>query len=176
MTVQVSQSGIEAILSVTPEKQEVNASAGSVAFSVTANGPWTAGSNVSWCQVTASGTGSGSLLAAYDENTSSSGRGASITVTMSDSPQTVRRVNLVQDKPNSVGPHPSEAICRIEPNPVRGILRIIAGGWPEDEAEISILDKSGRLVCHGLYKSPGPLADRPFRQTGRMLFRENQIG
>jgi photosystem II stability/assembly factor-like uncharacterized protein len=156
MTVQVSQSGIEAILSITPEKQEVTAPAGNAVFSVTANGPWTAESNAPWCQVSASGTGSGNLAAHYEENATSSPRGAWITVAMTDAPQVVQHVNLVQDKPNSVGPHPPEASCRIEPNPVRGTVRIIAGDWPEEATEISILDKSGRVVCHGIYKSPGP--------------------
>lgn len=67
-------------LSVTPSNQNVPAAAGNTSFNVTCNGNWTATSNQTWCTVTPSGTGNGSLVATYTENTSITPRIATITV------------------------------------------------------------------------------------------------
>ena len=79
-----------ATLSVSPANQNVSAVAGSTSFSVTSNSNWTAVSNVSWCTVTPSGSGNGTINASYAANSSVNQRMATITVSVSGIPsQTV---------------------------------------------------------------------------------------
>jgi len=75
-----------ATLSVTPGNQNVGANAGSTSFSVATGSSWSAVSNATWCTVTASGTGNGTITADYTSNTSVSVRTAVITVTVSGLP------------------------------------------------------------------------------------------
>ena len=81
--ISVSGTGATPSLNVTPSSQSVAAPAGSTSFTVAANGSWSASSNATWCTVTASGTGNGTLQANYTENTSVDARTATITVTLS---------------------------------------------------------------------------------------------
>ena len=85
-TTTVSQAGAAATLTVTPANQNVGSSSGSTSFSVISNTSWTSVSNASWCTVSSSGTGSGSITAAYTANTSVSQRVATVTVTVSGGP------------------------------------------------------------------------------------------
>ena len=71
-------------LAVTPSNQNVAYTpAGSTSFSVTSNCNWTAVSNQTWCTVTPSGSGNGTITANYSVNTSTDARTANITVTVS---------------------------------------------------------------------------------------------
>ena len=71
-------------LAVTPSNQNVAYTpAGSTSFSVTSNCNWTALSNQTWCTVTPSGSGNGTITANYAINTTTSTRIANITVTVS---------------------------------------------------------------------------------------------
>ena len=71
-------------LSVTPSNQNVPYSpAGSTTFSVTSTCSWTAVSNQTWCTVTPSGTGNGTITASYTLNSTGTSRVANITVTVS---------------------------------------------------------------------------------------------
>jgi len=71
------------LLSVSPSFQNVPYSpAGSTTFSINSNCAWTAVSNQSWCTVTPSGTGGGTLTANYSINTTNSTRSANITITV----------------------------------------------------------------------------------------------
>ncbi len=85
-TVTVTQAGASATLTVTPSNQNVGYQAGSTNFTVTSNSAWTAGSNSDWCTVTSSGNGNGAITATYTENTLTSQRIATITVTVSGLP------------------------------------------------------------------------------------------
>jgi M6 family metalloprotease-like protein len=82
VVVTVSQAGTSPTLSVTPSNQNVTAPAGNTSFTVTSNSGWISSSNQSWCTVTPSGTGNGSIVATYTENTTLVQRVASITVTV----------------------------------------------------------------------------------------------
>jgi serine protease AprX len=73
---------IQCNLTVTPSNRNVTYSAGSTTFSVTSNCSWTASSNQTWCTVTPSGTGNGTITATYTENPNTSQRIANITVTV----------------------------------------------------------------------------------------------
>lgn len=71
-------------LSVTPTNQPVSASAGSTSFTVTSNTAWTAVSNqTSWCTVTPSGSGNGTITATFTLNSMVTQRVANVTVTVS---------------------------------------------------------------------------------------------
>ncbi len=83
VTVTVSQAGANPTLIVQPSNQDVPCPAGSTSFSVTSNTSWTASSDSPWCTVTPSGTGNGSIIADYTENTDVSQRIATITITVS---------------------------------------------------------------------------------------------
>ncbi len=90
ITVTVTQEASTSFLSVTPPNQEVAFAAGTTNFSVNSNLAWTALSDASWCTVTSSGSGNGTLFATFAENTISTTRVAHVTVTGSGiSPVTV---------------------------------------------------------------------------------------
>ncbi|NTW23991.1 MAG: T9SS type A sorting domain-containing protein, partial [Lentimicrobium sp.] len=69
-------------LSVTPANQNVTAAAGNTTFDVTSNSAWSASSDAAWCTVTPSGSGNGIITASYTQNTSTSSRVASVSVTV----------------------------------------------------------------------------------------------
>ncbi len=83
VVVTVTQAGATPVLNVTPSTQNVTAPAGNTAFTVASNTAWNAVSNQSWCTVTPSGSGNGSVTATYTQNTTTSARTASITVSAS---------------------------------------------------------------------------------------------
>jgi len=68
-------------LTVTPSVQSVTAIAGTTPFTLASNSTWSASSDQSWCTVTPSGSGNGTLTATYQANSGSS-RTANITVTV----------------------------------------------------------------------------------------------
>lgn len=80
-TVTVTQSGIPPSLIVTPLNQNVTSPSGTVSFDVASNIEWTSSSDQSWCSVTSSGTGNGTITAAYQANTTPITRVATITIT-----------------------------------------------------------------------------------------------
>ncbi len=82
VTVTVTQSGGSPTLAVTPANQNVTAPAGNTSFSITSNSAWTTVSDAAWCTPTPSGTGNGTIVATYLENTTPSTRVANITVTV----------------------------------------------------------------------------------------------
>jgi hypothetical protein len=68
-------------LIVLPPNQNVTVPAGNTNFTVTSNTSWTATSDApSWCTVTPSGTGNGTIIATYTQNISVNQRIAHITV------------------------------------------------------------------------------------------------
>jgi hypothetical protein len=83
VVVTVTQAAGSPALSVSPPNQSVTAIAGSTSFSVTSNAGWAAASDQTWCVVTASGSGNGTISAVYSENIVVSPRVANITVTVS---------------------------------------------------------------------------------------------
>ncbi|MBM3404804.1 MAG: hypothetical protein FJY10_07940, partial [Bacteroidetes bacterium] len=70
-------------LAVTPSNRAVSENAGNTTFSVTSSANWTAGSNQTWCTVTPSGSGNGTITANYEQNTSIDPRVATVTVSAS---------------------------------------------------------------------------------------------
>lgn len=102
VVVTVTQSGTTPTLAVTPTNQNVSATAGSTAFTVTSNSAWTVASDASWCTPTASGSGNGTINANYTENTTLSARIANITVTVAGLTPVVVTVNQAAALPTLV--------------------------------------------------------------------------
>ncbi|MGI6342142.1 MAG: BACON domain-containing protein [Bacteroidales bacterium] len=73
-------------LSVTPSNHSVDYQAGTVDYNVVCSGAWNAVSDQTWCTVTPSGNGNGTITANYTENTTTSQRVANITVTSTGLP------------------------------------------------------------------------------------------
>jgi hypothetical protein len=104
-TVTVVQAGGSATLSVTPSTQSVSATAGSTTFTVTSNTNWAAQSNAGWCTVMAEGSGDGNISANYLENTGTTSRMATITVSAEGvNDQLVTVVQIGTDPVLSVSP------------------------------------------------------------------------
>jgi len=142
VVVTVTQDGAAPALAVTPPNQNVTASAGTTNFTVTSNTSWTVSSNQTWCTVTPSGTGSGALVATYQENTFNAIRTANITVTVSGI--TPVAVTVVQDGVVGIADHQNGTI-RIIPNPATGLFRIVPGISGKIQ-QIDILDLTGRII------------------------------
>lgn len=84
VTVTVTQAGATPTLTVTPPNQNVPATpAGTTNFTVTSNADWTVVSDQTWCTVTPSGTGNGTIVATYAVNPNATSRIANITTTVS---------------------------------------------------------------------------------------------
>jgi len=91
-----------ATLAVSPAAQNVGSSAGTINFTVTSNSTWTAVSDQTWCIVTSGGVGNGTIVTNYTENTTTSQRVASITITVSGLAPKV--ITITQGSMNSVTP------------------------------------------------------------------------
>lgn len=142
--VTVTQAGAAATLSVSPPSQSVSESAGSADFSVTSNSTWAATSDASWCMVTASGSGNGTIMATYDANSTTTERTANITVSVSGLTPVV--VQVIQDG-SSVGiPETSANSIRLFPNPAKDVLRISLDNVSPDNARISLIDLTGKIL------------------------------
>ena len=81
-TVTVTQSATAFTLTVTPSNQSVTNASGSTAFTVESNTSWTVNDDAAWLTVSPdNGTGNGEIIATYEENTTTSQRVGTITVT-----------------------------------------------------------------------------------------------
>jgi hypothetical protein len=141
-TATVTQAGAAPTLTVIPPTRNVTAPAGSTDFTVTSNSSWTVTSDQTWCTPTPSGIGNGTLVADYQENTSTSIRTANITVTVSGI--TPVAVAVIQDGVVGIADHQGGSI-RIIPNPATGMFRIVPGNSGRI-GQIDILDLTGRII------------------------------
>jgi len=149
VVVTVTQAGAAPTLIVYPPTQDVTAPAGSTDFTVTSNSSWTVVSDQTWCTPTPSGTGNGTLVADYLENTSTAIRTANLTVTVSGiSPVSV---TVIQDGVVGIAGHQDETI-RIIPNPATGLFRIVPG-ISGNIRQIDILDLTGRIILSRVCKN-----------------------
>ena len=73
-------------LSVTPSQRNIGPMPGATTFDVATAVPWTALSNQTWCSVTTSGAGAGTLTATCTSNIGNTSRMATITVTIAGNP------------------------------------------------------------------------------------------
>ncbi|HTX87892.1 MAG TPA: BACON domain-containing carbohydrate-binding protein, partial [Bacteroidales bacterium] len=161
-TVTVTQAGAAPTLDVQPPEQVVNAPAGSTSFTVTSNADWTASSDMSWCTVTPSGSGNGTLYADFSQNSTGNPREAHVAVMVNGLPDdTVLVYQLfevgVQDPPRSG--------ILVYPNPTSGILTLEMLSKEWQGSDVSILDMTGRTVlsqnCTGKMKYVFDLTSYP---------------
>jgi len=133
-----------ATLNVTPPNQNVAAGAASTAFSVLSNSNWTASSDATWCSVTPSGSGNGTITAVCAANPTNVIRVASITVTVAGlTPQVVTVTQQLSTV--SVSEIPGSDI-KIYPNPSKGNFFISLGNLAGHEAKVTILSENGSVV------------------------------
>ena len=138
------QEGAAVILSVTPDNRIVTADAGSTNFSVISNTDWTVVSDAPWCTVTTSGTGSGTILADYMQNTQDQPRIASISVKAG--PAVGYTVTVTQEK-QGIGIDDAESNgFQLLPNPSGGHFRLILPDDFQGIPEVVIRDMTGKTV------------------------------
>jgi plastocyanin len=144
--VTVTQAGAAKTLIVTPPSQSVSESAGSTDFSVSSNSSWTASSDATWCTVTSSGSGNGTLVANYNENTTNSLRTATISVSVSGLPSVT--VQVVQDG-STVGISESNVnSILLYPNPAKDEVKISLGKDSENQGRIFLIDQTGKIIIY----------------------------
>jgi hypothetical protein len=101
-------------LTVAPSNQNVPATpAGSTTFAVTTTIAWTAVSNQTWCTVTPSGTGNGTIVANYTVNALTTSRVANITVTISGAPAVIVTVTQAGAAPTLTVSPPNQNVPAI---------------------------------------------------------------
>jgi hypothetical protein len=141
--VTVTQQSPAAILNVTPLVQTVNYPAGVSTFAVTSNTNWTTTCDASWCQVTASGTGSGVISIAYGQNETMVVRTANITVNAPG--LTPVSIQLIQLPSYLSLEEAANAGLLIYPNPAHDYLKVILSDAKQD-AVIQIYTLNGDKV------------------------------
>jgi hypothetical protein len=150
----VTQGGLVPMLSVTPQNQNVSAPSGSTMFNVTSNLSWEAYSDTSWCTVTASGSGNGTIVANFTENTDQQARISHIKITSPQVPSYMlqQNVTVTQAKPNNGIDGKNLQGVNIYPNPTKGIFRIVPAVG-KNNLEVKIQDINGKVilskVCSG---------------------------
>jgi len=164
-TVSVTQAGSPLTLSVTPLNQNVSAVAGSTAFSVTSNSTWNVTGSASWCTFTSSGSGNGTIIADYTQNTADQPRIANIEVTVTGLP--VQTVTVTQAKAAiGIGETETEAF-RIFPNPSKGIFNIVPAIGDGRTIDVSVQDLNGKVILEKRYKGEKEyLIDLSFASRG----------
>lgn len=149
-TVVLAQAGALPTLSVTPLNQNVSSVAGSTAFTVASNTGWTVTGNAGWCTLTQSGTGNGTIVADYTQNTSDQQRTASIEVKVTG--LAVQTVTVTQAK-SSIGlEENASGAVRIYPNPTHGIFRIVPAAGNSQSMEVTVQDLGGKVILKKLCK------------------------
>jgi hypothetical protein len=150
VTVTVIQSGVPLILSVTPPNQSVSSMSGTTAFTVTSNTSWSVTGNASWCTFMQSGSGNGTIVADFTQNTADQPRVANIDVSVSGLP--VQTVTVTQAK-SSIGIDETAGNgIRIYPNPTYGTFKIIPEQVDGLAMEVTVQDLSGKVILQREFK------------------------
>ncbi|MEI7725730.1 MAG: T9SS type A sorting domain-containing protein, partial [Bacteroidota bacterium] len=130
---------------ISPINRDVTMSAGEITFTITCPGAWTATSDApSWCTVTPSGPGDGTITATYTENPLFSKRIATLTVS-APGVQT-QTVTVKQNASNIAVNELSSGNIRIYPNPAKGFCKITDDQGKNQIREIMLVDFTGRIV------------------------------
>lgn len=148
--VTVTQEGVAPTLSVTPLIQNVSAVAGSTAFSVASNTNWIVAGTASWCTITPSGSGNGTIVADYTQNVADQPRSANIEVTVAGLP--VQTVTVTQAKSTIGLDETVNNEILIFPNPTRGIFKIVPGPATSHTMDICVQDLNGKVILKQLCK------------------------
>jgi hypothetical protein len=142
--IEISGTPIQTMI-ISPVNRNVTMSAGEITFSITCPAAWTATSDSpSWCTVTPSGPGDGTISATYAENPSFNKRIASITVTAPGLQTST--VTVTQNASNIAVDEFSYGNIRIYPNPAKGFCKITDDQGNNKIREIMLVDFTGRIV------------------------------
>jgi plastocyanin len=147
--VTVTQAGATRQLAVTPSNQNVSMPAGTTDFNVTSNTDWVAVSNSTWCTVTPSGTGSGTLTATYTDNAGTP-RVATVTVTVTG--LVPQMVTVSQDGTTGVAVNIINSLL-IFPNPTSGQLIVISGESAGKIDDLTVMDITGKTIFNNVISS-----------------------
>jgi len=147
--VTVTQAGTAPTLVVQPPNRDVTSASGTTNFTVTSNSDWIASSDATWCTVTSSGTGNGTIVANYSANPDNSQRIANVLVTVSG--LTPVGVTVTQAPLVSIDELSSGGI-RIYPNPARGIFNIVPEGGSSTSMKITVQDLNGKIIANKAFK------------------------
>jgi hypothetical protein len=149
VVVTVTQTALVPTLAVTPHNQNVGFTAGSTSFSVESNTSWTVTCDQSWCLVTPSGTGTGSIQANYAGNSGLSPRIATVTVTVPG----LSPVNVTVTQDGFVGIQElSNDEITLVPNPSDGSFSINTKHLNGETLVVNIYDNTGRFIQSGAYR------------------------
>lgn len=139
--VTVTQAGAETILIIDPLNRNVTAQAGITSFSITCNANWQVISDADWASATSDGTGNGSILVNYEENTSNSSRVAVLTVA---APDIVQLVTVTQEGSVAVEDNHLQGL-KSYPNPSNGMIEITLD-MLSGNSVISVIDMKGNVI------------------------------
>jgi hypothetical protein len=138
------------ILSVSPQNQNVTATAGATSFNVTCNTNWSAVSDATWCKITSFGSGNSTIIANYGENTSYQPRIANIRITVAGLP--VQTVTVNQAKSTIGVEEHQKDIYQIYPNPTKGSFKIISANGEKRLLDVTIQDLTGKILQEKNFK------------------------
>jgi hypothetical protein len=94
--------------------------------------------------VTSGGTGNGTIVAGYSENTGSQVRTATVSVTVASLP--VQTVTVTQAK-SPIGINEVQGNdLRIFPNPTTGVFRIVPANGDNNSLDVKVADISGKII------------------------------
>ena len=143
VAVTVTQEAVAPTLSVTPANQNVTAPAGSTFFTLNSNTNWTVNTSASWCTFTNGGSGNGSIVVDYSENTADQPRIATFEVTVAGlAPQTI---TVTQARSSiGIGENDGKGV-QIYPNPTHGEFRVTSPSYDPIQA-VTLKDATGKIV------------------------------
>ncbi|MCX6279991.1 MAG: BACON domain-containing carbohydrate-binding protein [Bacteroidetes bacterium] len=152
--VTVTQAAVAATLSVTPLNQNVPAIAGSSAFEVTSNINWSVQSDANWCTVTQSGSGNGTIVADYTQNTSDQPRKATITISNNGIPSYIlsAEATITQAKSTIGMEEFTGNDIQIYPNPTHGLFKIVPANGFTGIIAVSVQDLTGKIILRRICK------------------------
>ena len=161
INVTVTQAGVAPILFVTPSNQDVTTAAGATTFNVMSNTNWTAASDQTWCTVTPSGTGDGTITASYEENAGMSPRIAAVTVNVTGLAPVV--VTVTQEGLVGLVERTSRNL-QVYPNPTGGEFFISTADRSLLNMEVEVMNITGSTVTKGNFSGKNSYL---FDLTGR---------
>lgn len=131
-------------LAVSPENQNVTSAAGTTSFQVVSNSNWTSTCNRSWCAITTSGSGNGSLVAVFGENTTGQVRVAEISVSVTGLAPVV--VTVTQEMSSLGYPEQAKVPFKVYPNPSTGVFNVAVDKQNTSPVELTISDAIGNVI------------------------------
>jgi len=166
----LSADGNTVNISVSPGNQKVGFNAGSTTFNVSSNTIWTISDDADWLSVSQTGCCAyGIIIANFIENTSTSSRVA--TITISGQNINSQSVTITQSgNPFISVPSFYDLKVTIYPNPVKDYLFIKFDNSILSDISISIVDVSGRVIIkrnfENIYLDAEETLDLSFMKSG----------